>query len=128
MWDLGVTPDIPINLGSDLGFGDMSLELTDLQIDDLFVDMGIGKATIALPGEGQLSARVSGGIGLITIVVPEEMALRVNADTGLVVESLPDGYIKSEGGYISPSYNVADNRTEMSLDLGIGSVIIQTEE
>ena len=80
-----------------------------------------------LPGDGRVSARVDGGIGLITIVVPEGMALRVTTDTGIVSVSVPDDYIQVDGGYTSPGYSTADNRTVLSLDLGIGSVIVRAE-
>jgi hypothetical protein len=128
IWDLSVTPEIPINLGSDMSVGDTNLTLTDLQISDLNVNLGVGKATISLPQEGRVSARVDGGIGQITIIVPEGMALRINSDTGITSLSVPEGYAKGEGVYTSLGYNSADHRTDLHLDMGIGGVIVREEK
>ncbi|MGD9091288.1 MAG: DUF5668 domain-containing protein [Anaerolineales bacterium] len=127
VWDLSVTPDIPLKLGSDMSVGDSNLTLTNLQISDLNVNMGIGKTTIALPQEGRVLAWVDGGIGQITIIVPDSMALRIYSDTGIASLSVPDSFVKAEGGYTSPDYNSADHRTDLRLDLAIGGVIVREE-
>lgn len=124
-WDLSFNPDTKLDLDTDVGIGDANLDLRDLHIDDVKVDFGIGEVTLELPATGEFDIDVDGGIGSISIKVPEGMALRVRTDTGIVGRDMPPGYVRNGDYYTSPGYNNAENRANVILGLGIGSIAIR---
>ncbi len=124
-WDLRFNPDTELDLDTDMGIGDANLDLSELAIDDVKVDFGIGEVTIELPTTGEFDIDIDGGIGAIVIKVPEGMALRVRTDTGIVGRNIPSDYSRNDNIYTSPGYSDAENRANLTLGLGIGSVSIR---
>ena len=109
----------------DLGIGDANLDLSKLTIDDIKVDFGIGEVMIELPATGEFDIDVDGGIGSIMIKVPEGMAVRLHADLAIVGRDIPTSYSRNDNVYTSPGYSDAENRANITLGLGIGSVSIR---
>jgi lia operon protein LiaF len=128
VWDLGLAPDVMLDLAVDLGVGQADLDLTGLAVSGLSVNVGVGQTTVTLPREGDISANVGGAIGEIVIVIPEGMEARVQADTAIGNVKVPDSYQRRDDVYTSPGYARADNRVDLEVDLAIGSVRIRHAE
>ncbi len=144
-WDLALTQEIPLDLNIDLGVGESTMDLAELEIVDLDlsigvgqakvklpageyradVDGGVGQTIITLPDEGVIKLNVSGGIGEIVINIPEGMEAKIYVDRGIAGFSAPSGYIQDEDSYISPNYDDAENYIILNLDQGIGNISIR---
>lgn len=124
-WDLSFNPDTRLDLETDIGIGDVNLDLSALAIDDVKVDFGIGEVTIELPPTGEFDIDVDGGIGSIVIKVPEGMSVRLRADVAIVGRNIPASYSRNDNIYTSPDYSDAENHANITLGLGIGSVAIR---
>jgi hypothetical protein len=122
-WDLGLSPQVPIDLKVDVGAGEANLDLTHVQ-----VNMGVGETTLTLPSQGQFQAVVDGAIGQTTLVIPQGMAARITVDTGLASSQLPSGYQKQDNVYTSPNFESADNRVEIKADQAIGNLVVRQPE
>lgn len=126
LWNLGLTSAVPVDLEADLGAGDGSLDLTGMQISDLGYNMGVGFVTITLPETGNFTAKIDGGVGQITILVPAGVAVQLNADTGLVVRTIPADFVKLNGNtYNSAGFTSAENKVVLDVNLAIGQVTVQ---
>ena len=128
VWDLGLTPGASLDVAASLGAGEAVLDLTGLQMNDLRVDVGLGRIEITLPAEGRFEGGVESGIAQIVIVVPRGMELRVQGDTGLVVREVPDDYQQEEDTITSPGYAGAQNRVDLTVEEGIGILEIRPAE
>jgi hypothetical protein len=107
-WDLGLTNSIPIDLKVDLGAGDITLDLTGLQILRLQLNLGVGRLKIILPQEGDFDINVDGGVGQVTIVIPDGVGVKINTQTGLVNRSVPENFINQGNSiYLSPNYKLS---------------------
>lgn len=124
-WDLGLTPEIPIDLKVELGAGQALLDLTGLDLGDLTFGMGLGGATIVLPAEGRFDGDIEGAIGELVIYVPEDLGLRVGAETAMVIVQAPESYRKHGHFYDSPGYENAGHRVDLDVGLAIGRVSIR---
>ena len=60
VWDLGLSPDVPLELEISLGAGQSDVDLTGLAVSDLKVSMGVGQTTVVLPDEGDFRAEIEG--------------------------------------------------------------------
>lgn len=127
-WDLALTPAIPIDLETSLGAGQSLIDLTNLDISALDVNLGVGETIVVLPGEGTFEGRVNSAIGQTVIRVPPEMAVRINADTGIANISVPSDFERQEDVYTSPGFDTADNRIELQVDQAIGNVEVRYTE
>ena len=124
-WELGLAPEVPLELEIGLGVGLADIDLTGLTVDDLKVSMGVGRTTVILPEEGRFYAKIEGAIGETVVVIPAGMAARIRVDTGLAVSDLPDGYQQRNDVYTSPGYASADDRVDLEVSQAIGKVTIR---
>jgi hypothetical protein len=125
VWDLQLSRDVPIRLDIDAGVGDATINLERLDLSELSLNIGVGRMTVVLPMRGDLRARVDGGVGELLIKVPEGMELRVHASTGLGNTSVPSGYRREGDVYLSPGYRNADNHIDLTVEQGLGRIVIQ---
>lgn len=123
-WELGLNPEVPVELEVSLGAGQSYIDLTGLAVRGLNLSTGVGGTTIILPDEGLVQAEIDGAIGETVVVIPQGMAARIHFDTALVSRDLPDGYQGQDDLYISPGYESAENRVDLEVGLAIGRVAI----
>lgn len=124
-WDLGLNPEIPMNLVINLGAGNANMDLKDLNMDSINVDMGVGNATLVLPATGQYNARVNGAIGKLEIEIPQGLGVQIKTDTGLANVNLPANLQEQNGIYTSSDYSSSDNRVDLTLDMAIGNITVR---
>ncbi len=68
---------------------------------------------------------MAGAIGQLKILVPEGVEILVRTGTALSGVTVPEGYVRTGDVYKSPGYDQAEEHTSLSLDLAIGSVVIE---
>lgn len=126
MWDLNLSPSVPMQLTISTGVGESTIDLAGLQLTGLKVSSGIGETTVTLPARGRLSAKVSGGIGKLTVIVPQGMAARIDASAGLgALDIAPGRFVRQGGDYVSADYATAEDRIDLDVSGGIGQVVIR---
>jgi hypothetical protein len=120
-WDLALDPGMPLDLETDLSVGKTELNLAQAQLESLQVNNSLGQSVIKLP---PTSAQVSveGGIGEIVLELPQGVGIRIKASTGIGSVDMPSGYSQRGGVYYSPGYDQADQKLEITVDLGIGVI------
>ncbi len=124
-WDLRLNPEVPTGLRIDTGVGMASLDLGQLKVTDLTVHTGMGKTDLTLPGSGQLRATVENGIGETNVRIPQGVAARIQVDRGLASAAVAGNYQQQGDSYVSPGYEVARNRVDLTVKGGLGKVTIQ---
>lgn len=112
-WEIGLTPNLPIDLTIDGGSGSADLDLSELRLTSFSIDQGSGSLTLHLPpstlpynaaitggsgsmnvtfpADGDLTVRLEGGSGSINLKIPAEAAVRLeirNSGSGSV--NVPD--------------------------------------
>ncbi len=124
-WQLKLTPDIPLDISIEFGLGEMDLDFTSLQIEDLTANYALGNMVVHLPETGKFSASLEGAIGRIEVVVPEGMAVRIRTDTGIASVQVPKGWEISQGNYSSPNFAGSSNQVNLSIHQAIGLVTVR---
>jgi hypothetical protein len=150
LWNVSLSPDVPLNLSLQGGVGKSDIDLSSLQITGLHIRCGVGQIALTLPPvdasyttkiEGQALAGTSGkleinaGIGNIEIVIPHNTAVRLNAKTGLGSIDVPGHFQQMKGGdwmgereWKTEGYELADHRLVIEYKGGIGQLKIKTPE
>jgi hypothetical protein len=126
-WDLRLNRAIPLRLHIDTGAGQAALDLARLHIANLEINTGVGQTTLTLPQEGQFAARINGGIGQVVVTIPAGMAARIVATTGLGQVNITGNFQRNGNVSVSPGYDGATNRVDLTVNGGIGSLVIRQE-
>lgn len=125
VWDLRLTAEVPLRLETELGLGQIDLDLTGLTLENLEVDQGLGQTVVVLPDEDRLEATIQGAIGQTIVTIPEGLEARIRLDTGITGRQIPDGYVCEDDVCTSRGYETADRRIDLTLGQAIGSLVIK---
>ena len=83
-WDIGLTPQIPLDLRVQGGVGDANVNLAGLQLQSLRVESNIGRMNVTLPAaEASFVADVRAGAGAVGLNIPVRATGTVNVRGGV---------------------------------------------
>lgn len=125
-WAFGLNPEVPLALRLETGAGEANVDLTDLQVTDLRLQTGASSTRLALPAQaGHTRVRIEGGAASISVRVPTGVAARIETSGGLASFSVNRDRFPRQGGvYQSPDYDTAENKIDLRVDIGAGSISI----
>lgn len=124
-WDVVLNATVPLSLELETGASESRLALTDLQVRDLRVSTGASSTTVDLPARaGMTRVRLESGAAAARLRVPQGVAAQVTAHGALAGIRVDEArFPKSAGGvYRSTDYDTAQNRVEILVETGVGSV------
>lgn len=119
IWNIGLAQNVPHTLRLKGGVGETDIDLTNLTVNSVKMDTGVGKMTLTLPiqqavmdatinggvGETQVivpagvsgNIDIKGGVGEVTVKVAPNAAVRVDASAGLGDIKLPKQFDRVSG-------------------------------
>jgi hypothetical protein len=130
-WDVGLSPDVPLDLTFDAGSGPCDFDLAGLQVSGLVLDAGSGPIDLALPSGSTFEAEIDGGSGPITVVLPRSAGARVKLDSGSGPFSpdarfeLLQGKLRGDGTWETSNYRTAEHTILLKIDQGSGPITIR---
>lgn len=125
-WQLGITPDIPVDLRVESGANRSSIDLHGLRIRQLELHTGASETRVRLPAAGQTSVRLEAGMASVELEVPPGVAARVRGRVALGSTNVDEArFPRSPEGWSSPDFEAAANRVEIAIDGGLGSIRIR---
>jgi hypothetical protein len=124
-WQVGLNPDVALDLSVDLGVGEAAIDLSRLIIEEARIDFGVALVEVKLPDMGNTVLSIDGGVGTIRINVPEDLGVRIIADAGLVTRDVPPNFTRVGNTYTSPGYERADTRATVTVNLGVGTITVR---
>jgi hypothetical protein len=126
-WTVDLNEDIPLSLDLEAGASDTSLDLTDLRMTDLRVQTGASATKVTLPASaGHTKASIRSGAASVQVRVPEGVAARVKVSGDMADIRVDKGRFPRAGSvYQSENYATAQNRVDITIDTGIGSVSVR---
>lgn len=127
-WEIGLTPEIPLDLSLDTGSGGCDFDLSELIIADLYLDSGSGAIHLALPEGQSFHFELDSGSGSVHIDLPEDTGVRVVLDSGSGPFNpgndydLVSGEKRGDGVWESENYDSAKYTIDINIDQGSGSI------
>lgn len=128
-WDLALADDVPLALTLEMGVGDASLVLGDLEVTRLDVAQGVGCLVVDLTGErtNDLVVNIEGGVGDATIKAPTGVGVRLDTEMGIGSIS-SHGLVKRGDVYVNDAYGESDVTIDIRVEAGIGSITVDASE
>ncbi|MDP3682489.1 MAG: hypothetical protein Q8S01_01020, partial [Ignavibacteria bacterium] len=127
-WIFDLNSEIPIELSTELGVGQMRIDLTGTNVNEITTEMGVGQTILTLPSGMDVDATVSGAVGELVIRVPAGAEVLIKMDKAVVGSSIPDGYTRNNGTIRSPEAKAGTNKITIQVELAVGSISIQEIE
>lgn len=127
-WFLHLTPDIPTEVRVEAGAADIDLNLRDLILQRLEIEGGAADIEVVMPAAaGTTEASIEVGAASVRITVPQGVAARIEVDAGLSSVQINESRFPkaSDDVYISPDFDRAANRVDISIDAGASHVEIR---
>lgn len=149
IWDIALAPNTAYRLSMKGGIGETNIDLSNLLVDDIRLNTGVGKVALILPAQcGAIAASIDGGVGKTDVVIPArsggklninggvgevtvtvaaDAAVRLMADAGIANVDLPKSFTRVKGGRhfvgvsgIWESANFADAEKQIIIDFAGG--------
>jgi hypothetical protein len=127
-WDVHLNGHIPMSLKIESGASSSDINLSDLKVQDLDIDTGASNLDLFLPSSaGNTHVEIDAGASSLTIHIPEKVAAKIVLKTGVSSISINANRFPLIGKYIyeSPDYAAAENRIDMTINAGVGSITVE---
>lgn len=153
-WNIGLSPEIPLDLRLNGGVGTSTIDLSSLQLSSLSYHNGVGESTVSLPGgsfnvdvdggvggmtlrfasDAAIDANLKGGVGETTLVFPEDAPVRLEVEGGLGGVNVPSHFTQVRSGddnnsgvWESDSYASASDAARITVDYegGVGRLNVR---
>ncbi len=126
-WDVRLNESVPLVLSVESGASSSRLDLTTLRVTDLTIKTGASSTNLVLPARaGHTLARISSGAASVEVVVPDGVAARIQGMVGVGSLDVDQRRFPRSGRvYESPDFATAENRVELQIEGGVGSVNVK---
>jgi hypothetical protein len=127
-WSVALNAEVPISLVIHTGANEADFDLTGLKIPHLHLSTGASSTRLRFPeSAGYTSAKVEAGAASVAIRIPQTVAARIHSQGGLASISVDQARFErlDSGVYQSPGYESAENRVDLEVHAGVGSVDIR---
>lgn len=127
-WTVRLGEDIPLELVIETGASDSELDLSHLQVQDFHLKSGASSVEIHLPGNTRLTrVNIEAGAAAVNLHIPPGVAASIQSSSALASLDIDQERFPSYGqGYRSPDYDTADNRVDIKIQMGVGSVSVRS--
>ncbi len=125
-WDFSFARDVPLDLVFEIGAVDAHLDLSEILVKNLALKTGASSTDLIMPaGAGMTHLKVESGVASVKIQIPQSVAARIETKSGLASISVNQSrFPKQNGYYQSGDYETAENKVEIRIETGVGSVEI----
>lgn len=122
VWDLDVASGPALDLSTELGAGEIRIDASDLNLDEVKASVGAGDVEVILPA-GASTVTLSAAVGQLAARVPEGTPVRLEASSLAGSVQVPPGYRKVGGAYLSPGFTAGDH-IEIEASLVFGMIVV----
>lgn len=127
-WDIKLVSGVPVDLETEFGAGDSTLDLREVDVRDLRVLFGAGETTIDLSGDrtNDVTADIQTGVGEFTLKVPQDVGVRLTRSREGVGEyNVDEGFTADGDDYVNEAWATSPVKIEVRLQCGVGEVNVE---
>lgn len=127
VWRFQLTQEIPVLLDVESGASAQHIDLTDVLATRFSLKTGASSANVTMPARGASILDVESGVDSISIRVPDVTAARIRVKEGVMAVNVDTTRFPQldSGLYQSANFDASQNRTEINVDSGVGSVSVK---
>jgi len=127
-WMFKLNNELPMTISVEGGASSYKLNRRDLKVSHLSIETGASSTWVELPAAaGNTLVEIEGGASSYDIRVPEGVAARIRVKQGATALHIDEKRFPSnrDGYYLSADYDTAQNRADINIEVGAGSVTVK---
>ena len=126
-WIIGLTPEIPLKLDFQTGASESFHDFSGLKVTDLSVETGASSSEITQPAHaGFTNGHIKSGMASVKVQIPAGVGAQVRVQSGLSdIKVDPVRFTRNGDNYLSADYASAENKIDLFVETGVGSVEIK---
>jgi hypothetical protein len=119
--------DVPAIISVETGASQLDMDLTDVPASEIRLQTGASSSRVTLPARGASHMDLEAGAASIDIRIPDGVSGRVRIKEGLTSLNIDKSRFPQVDTrlYQSPDYDTAENRAELNIEAGVGSITIK---
>jgi hypothetical protein len=127
VWRFQIAQDVPVLLNVESGASSLHIDLADVLATRFSLKTGASSANVTMPARGASILDVESGVASINIRVPDVAAARIRVKEGVMAVNIDTSRFPQldSGLYQSANFDASQNRTEINIDSGVGSVSVK---
>jgi hypothetical protein len=125
-WDVRLNDQVPMALDVALGAGESEIDVSTLSLTRLGLEMGVGAVELDLTGDRAQDVEVTirGGVGEATVLLPDDVGVEARVGGGLG-DVDASGMTRQGGVYVNEAYGGSEATITLDIEGGIGGVNLQ---
>lgn len=123
-WKIGLNSSVPVTLNVAGGVNETSLDLKGMRLQEVRLEIGVGKADLVLSEKTPYKVAVEGGVGKLNMRIPQEAQARVRIDGGLGAVDVEQRFQRRGEYYMTSDYQEGEG-VEIEIEGGVGSIEIE---
>jgi len=126
-WQVMFNERIPLTLDIKSAAGNVSLDLSQLQVTELAMDVHLADYTIKVPSSaGSVNVYINADLSNLEIIIPDGIAVKLMANTDLSILKVDENRFPRKGDYYSSEdFASARNRVEIELDCDLSRMQVR---
>ena len=122
-----VSNEVPSTIRVETGASQLDMDLTDVPATEIRLQTGASNSNLTLPARGASYLDLEAGAASINIRIPAGVAGRVRVKEGLTSVNVDTSRFPQVDSrlYQSADYDTAENRAEINIEAGLGSITIR---
>jgi len=127
VWRYQLTQEFPVTLKVEAGASQLDIDLKDVRATHIELTTGASNSNVTLPARGASILDVEAGAASVNIRVPDSTAARIRVKEGMTAMNVDTSRFPQldSGMYQSPNFDSATDRTEITIEGGLGSVSVK---
>ncbi len=127
VWNLKFNNKIPLDFNVDVGAGLSEIALSDLNLEQFRMDLGVGKTEIDLRGNWSRSTEIylDGGIGLTQVYIPDNVGVELKVTKGIGAVDVKNMTKKGNAVYVNNAVETSKILIKIYLKTGIGKIEVE---
>ncbi|HSG45828.1 MAG TPA: DUF5668 domain-containing protein [Anaerolineales bacterium] len=119
--------EVPAIINVETGASQLDMDLTDIPASEVRLQTGASNSNITLPARGASHMVLEAGAASVNIRIPEGVAGRIRIKEGLTSLSIDKTRFPQVDTrlYQAVDYDSAENRAELNIEAGVGSISIK---
>lgn len=130
LWDIEMSDKIPWELILNAGAVKGDLDLTDLEINELDINIGASTLEISFSDISNVAdVNIKAGVSNINLYIPENVGVKISMRSVLVAKNFGSaGFRKSGNNYYSKNYDDTDNKIFIEIEMAVGNVTVRFDK
>jgi hypothetical protein len=119
--------DVPSFIRVETGASQLDMDLTDVPASEITLQTGASNSNVTLPARGSSHLDLEAGAASVNIRIPKGVSARVRIKEGLTSLNIDNSRFPQIDSrlYQSTDYDTAENRAELNIEAGVGSITIK---